>query len=134
MIVYFACREGILLGLGNPLLDISANVDKSFLEKYGLEANNAILAEDKHIPLYADMEAKYKVEYVPGGATQNSMRVAQTIVGTKNSCSFMGCVGKDKYSKTLEEKSKEAGINVKYQYSDEHATGIVLKYFIYLFI
>lgn len=44
-------REGILLGCGNPLLDISANVDEAFLTKYGLEPDNAILAEEKHTPM-----------------------------------------------------------------------------------
>jgi hypothetical protein len=44
--------EGILFGMGNPLLDISASADADFLAKYGLEANNAILAEDKHKPMY----------------------------------------------------------------------------------
>ena len=44
--------EKHILGMGNPLLDISAQVDKEFLEKYGLELDNAILAEDKHQPMY----------------------------------------------------------------------------------
>lgn len=44
-------REGILLGCGNPLLDISATVDIAFLEKYGLKPDDAILAEDKHTPM-----------------------------------------------------------------------------------
>lgn len=41
-------REGTLVGFGNPLLDISATVDESFLEKYGMQPNDAILAGDKH--------------------------------------------------------------------------------------
>lgn len=45
-------NEGVILGMGNPLLDISANVTKEFLEKYGLQRDNAILAEDKHQPMY----------------------------------------------------------------------------------
>ena len=63
--------------MGNPLLDISANSSDDFLQKYGLEANNAILAEEKHQPMYKEMEDKFEVEYLAGGATQNSMRVAQ---------------------------------------------------------
>lgn len=43
--------EGILLGCGNPLLDISANVDEAFLIKYGLKPDDAILAEEKHTPM-----------------------------------------------------------------------------------
>uniref|UniRef100_A0A8D0PFJ0 Adenosine kinase n=1 Tax=Sus scrofa TaxID=9823 RepID=A0A8D0PFJ0_PIG len=40
--------ENILFGMGNPLLDISAVVDKDFLDKYSLKPNDQILAEDKH--------------------------------------------------------------------------------------
>jgi len=69
-----------VVGLGNPLLDISANVDEDFLSKYDLKPNNAILAEEKHKPLYDEMVKKYKVDYIPGGATQNTLRVAQVIV------------------------------------------------------
>ncbi|KAK4833428.1 hypothetical protein QYF36_004776 [Acer negundo] len=37
--------------MGNPLLDISAVVDDDFLQKYDIKLNNAILAEDKHLPM-----------------------------------------------------------------------------------
>lgn len=35
-----ANHEGALLGMGNPLLDISANVSLEFLAKYGCSLNN----------------------------------------------------------------------------------------------
>jgi adenosine kinase len=69
-----------VVGLGNPLLDISANVEEDFLAKYELKPNNAILAEEKHKPMIDEMVQKYKVDYIPGGATQNTLRVAQVIV------------------------------------------------------
>lgn len=78
MIVFFGFyREGILFGMGNPLLDISAVVDEKFLEKYKLLPNNAILATDEHVPMYDDLVQNFEVEYIAGGATQNSLRVAQ---------------------------------------------------------
>lgn len=40
-----------MLGCGNPLLDISATVESEFLAKYDMLPNNAILAEDKHMPM-----------------------------------------------------------------------------------
>lgn len=41
-----------MIGCGNPLLDIIANVDDKFLKKYDLKPNDAILAEDtKHANL-----------------------------------------------------------------------------------
>ena len=43
--------EFSVLGMGNPLLDISAQVPEEFLTKYDVTLNNAILAEEKHIPM-----------------------------------------------------------------------------------
>lgn len=46
-------REGLLLGCGNPLLDIIATVDDAFLQKYGLKQDDAILADEiKHKNLW----------------------------------------------------------------------------------
>lgn len=58
--------NGAILGMCNPLLDISSEVPMEFLEKYGVTLNNAILAEDKHIPLYEELIAKFPVQYIAG--------------------------------------------------------------------
>lgn len=42
-----------------------------------LKLNDQILAEDKHVPMYKELAAQSEVEYIAGGATQNSIRVAQ---------------------------------------------------------
>jgi hypothetical protein len=75
-ILLFHYREGMIVGLCNPLLDISASADLPFLEKYGLEPNNAILAEDKHKPMYQEIVENYKVDYIAGGSGQNALRVS----------------------------------------------------------
>ena len=58
--------EGAILGMCNPLLDISSDVPAEFLEKYEVSLNNAILAEEKHIPLYEDLIANFPVQYIAG--------------------------------------------------------------------
>nr|CAD7199998.1 unnamed protein product [Timema douglasi] len=116
-------REGLVLGLGNPLLDISANVDSEFLEKYGMKPNDAILAEEKHKPIYDEMIKKYDVEYTAGGSVQNALRVAQWVLRKPNVAVFMGSVGNDDYSKIVEEKARSQGVNVRYQYSPVEPTG-----------
>lgn len=63
--------------MGNPLLDISATVDSNFLKKYDLNANDAILAEEKHKPMYDELIELYKADFIAGGSVQNTMRVAQ---------------------------------------------------------
>ncbi|KAI0224208.1 Adenosine kinase 1 [Lamellibrachia satsuma] len=116
-------REGILFAYGNPLLDISAEVDESFLGTYGLKANDAILADDKHKTLYNDLVEKFQVDYAPGGATQNTIRIAQWMIGIPRATTFMGCIGKDKFGQILEERTKAAGVRVTYQYHDTEPTG-----------
>nr|GMC89039.1 Adenosine kinase 2 [Ipomoea batatas] len=141
--------EGILLGMGNPLLDISSVVDNDFLNKaesydvlfafkicqdrmvtnvvdtvfstdrYEIKSNNAILAEEKHLPMYEEMSSKYSVEYIAGGATQNSIRVAQWMLQKPGATSYMGCIGKDKFGGEMKKHAKEAGVNVHY-YEDEN--------------
>jgi len=105
------------------LLDISVVADDKFLSKYGLKANDAILAEEKHMPMYPEMSKMDGVEYIAGGATQNSMRVAQWVLGKDNSTAFFGSVGEDDYSKQLTKKAQEAGVCVKYQVNAAHPTG-----------
>lgn len=114
-------QEGVILGMGNPLLDISATVKPELLTKHNLKANDAILTEEELI--FNDMKAEYKLDYIAGGATQNSIRVAQWILGRPNSTAYFGCVGRDETSKILEEKAREGGVNVLYQFSDQHPTG-----------
>jgi adenosine kinase len=76
-----AASEGMLLGMGNPLLDISATVKPELLAKHSLKSNDAILTEDEAI--FNDLTKDYPVDYIAGGATQNSIRVAQWVLGQK---------------------------------------------------
>lgn len=113
----------MLLGLGNPLLDISAIVDHAFLDKYDLKEDAAILAEDKHKTLYKEIIDNFNAEFIAGGSVQNSLRVAQWIMRKPNTAVFFGCVGDDDYAKILEKKARTDGVNVHYQVSPDTPTG-----------
>jgi len=115
--------EGTILGIGNPLLDISAEVDESFLQKYEVQLNNAILAEEKHIPIYEDLKSNFQVDYIAGGATQNSIRVAQWMIGNPKATSFMGCIGDDDNGRTLASSAESIGVETHYMVSTEQPTG-----------
>lgn len=93
--------QGAILGMCNPLLDISAEVPMELLEKYDVKLNNAILAEEKHLPLYQELVDNYPVQYIAGGATQNSIRVAQWMLKVPGATSYFGAVGADQYGQTL---------------------------------
>ncbi|XP_012485954.1 adenosine kinase 2 [Gossypium raimondii] len=115
--------EGILLGMGNPLLDISLVVDEEFLKKYDIKLNNAILAEEKHLPMYQEMASKPNVEYIAGGATQNSIKVAQWMLQIPGATDYIGCIGKDKFGEEMKKNSKAAGVNVQYLEDETAPTG-----------
>ncbi|KAJ8570829.1 hypothetical protein K7X08_037801 [Anisodus acutangulus] len=61
------------------------------------------------------MTSKYSVEFIAGGATQNSIRVAQWMLQIPGATSYMGSIGKDKFGEEMKK-------NVHY-YEDESPTG-----------
>lgn len=85
----------------NPLLDISTEAPQELLTKYELSLNNAILAEEKHLPLYEELVKNYPVQYIAGGATQNSIRVAQWMLKIPGSTSYFGAIGTDAFGEQL---------------------------------
>ncbi|TKY52973.1 Adenosine kinase 2 [Spatholobus suberectus] len=115
--------DGVLLGMCNPLLDVSAVVDEDFLKRYGVKLNDAILAEDKHKAMYDELANKYNVEYIAGGATQNSIRVAQWMLQVPGATSYIGCIGKDKFGEEMKKKCTLDGVNVHYYEIDNTPTG-----------
>lgn len=119
-------RENFLIGMGNPLLDFLSKVDEDFLKKWELKSDDAILCDEKRLPMFEDMVQKYKssIEYIAGGSTQNSIRTCQWMLKTMQPvCAYMGCVGNDEYGRILAEKAKEAGINGVYQIKSDFKTG-----------
>lgn len=116
--------EGVLIGFGNPLLDITIKVfDTMILEKYGLEANAAIIAEEKHLNLFEELSNLDNVKYSAGGACQNSMRIFQWIVGAPFRAVFIGAVGKDKFGETILKRARADGVETYYQSFEEKPTG-----------
>ncbi|XP_036403022.1 adenosine kinase [Megalops cyprinoides] len=116
--------QNALFGMGNPLLDISAVVDKDFLDKYGLKPNDQILAEDKHKALFEEIVKKFKVEYHAGGSTQNSMKIAQWMIQEPHKvATFFGCIGTDKFGEILKKKAEEAHVDAHYYEQTEEPTG-----------
>jgi adenosine kinase len=112
-----------VLGMGNPLLDVSANVPAELLSKYGLEANNAILAEQRHRPLVRELRDGYAAAYVAGGATQNAIRVAQWMLQRPGSTAYFGAVGNDDFAEKMRTAAHQDGVHVQYHVDEVEPTG-----------
>jgi len=115
--------DGCLLGLCNPLLDISASTGSDLLQKYDLKAGNAILAEAKHLPLYEELIKNYQVDYIAGGAGQNSIRATQWMLQVPHATGYIGCIGNDDYGKKLKEAAEKDGVTTHYLVDKSTSTG-----------
>uniref|UniRef100_A0A8C1C0M8 Adenosine kinase n=1 Tax=Cyprinus carpio carpio TaxID=630221 RepID=A0A8C1C0M8_CYPCA len=86
--------QNALFGMGNPLLDISAVVDKDFLDKFD------------------EIVKKSKVEYHAGGSTQNSVKIAQWMIQEPHKvATFFGCI------------AAEAHVDAHYYEQSQEPTG-----------
>jgi len=115
--------EGVLIGMGNPLLDATITVDAKYLEKYELQPANAILAEPKHDPIYADILARSDAKYGAGGAALNTIRAAQWMLQVPNASSYAGCVGNDKSAEILKNVLNEGGVAQHFVNTNDAPTG-----------
>ncbi|ORY23820.1 adenosine kinase [Naematelia encephala] len=106
----------LVLCMGNPLLDIQVDSSEGpkYLEKYDLKSNDAILAEEKHMPIYDDIVKNAKVDYVAGGAGQNTARGAAYVLPEK-SVAYIGSVGDDDLMKTLRAANEAESVISAYQ-------------------
>ncbi|THU96863.1 Ribokinase-like protein [Dendrothele bispora CBS 962.96] len=111
-----------LFCLGNPLLDMQVRDGEALLQKYGLKANDAILAEDKHAPIYDELVKNYQVTYVAGGAAQNAARGAAYVLPPK-SVVYTGCVGDDDLAEQLKAANQREGLDQVYQVKKGEKTG-----------
>lgn len=85
------------------------------------------MASKKHENLYEDLINVFEIDYNPGGATQNTMRFIQWILGKNNTgiASFLGCIGNDYFGKMMEKKAKSDGVKVLYV-TDEHGKFLLI--------
>ncbi|KAI0005554.1 Ribokinase-like protein [Russula compacta] len=111
-----------LFCIGNPLLDIQVTNGEQLLKKYNLNANDAILADEKHLPIYDEIVNDHKVVYVAGGASQNAARGAAYVL-PPNSVVYTGCVGDDKLAQQLKEANQREGLTEAYLVKKGEQTG-----------
>ena len=111
-----------IVGCGHPLLDISCQVDHALLQKYRISLGSCNLAEPHQLSLFEDISQRREVEFVPGGASMNSIRVARWIIG-ENICSFVGSLGNDEFGCILERALRRGGVQSVFEYHEDHPTG-----------
>ena len=110
-----------IIGIGDPIVDVTSYIEPSLIEKYGLKIGDSIFADeastDKNIEVFNVLESMEAVSYVPGGSVQNSMRVLSWCLGMepnkrdKFNVSMLGSIGDDDYKNKILNALKDNGVN-----------------------
>lgn len=53
------------------------------------------------------------VQYIAGGATQNTIRVAQWMLQVPGATAYMGCIGDDEFGRRMTATAHGDGVNVR---------------------
>lgn len=117
--------EGVIFGIGDPLLDIIADVPISFLEKYSLIADRGYLLSDDLKQLPADLQSgSFEIHRVPGGSELNCFKMVQHLIGVPKAATFLGSIGRDANGDFLEQAMTSTGINAIFQRHPTEPTGV----------
>lgn len=109
-----------ILTIGEPIMDITSQIDEKIIEKYNLKWRDTVLIgekdDDKNAQIFEELEKMPKVRYLPGGSAQNTIRVLSWCLKMQNDIkkyklSFLGSIGDDEYKNKIEKELKDLNIN-----------------------
>ena len=106
-----------LIAIGNPIVDISAEVDKESIQKYRLKWGETVFADESNIGFFKELESKPEVTYIPGGSIQNTLRVCSWCLNMepnnqdKYSITMLGATGEDMYKEKIMHALQMAKVN-----------------------
>lgn len=125
-----SARKARLLGFGSTLLDIIVDTSDDFLCKYNLPVNGEmrVSESDELFAIFEDVQNTYKdrMHLRPGGATLNTVKVAQWCLKETGSTVFISCVSNDLTGRTLREAISRAGVEGWFQVKTGRPTGSCL--------
>ena len=114
-----------LIGLGNPIVDISCEIDEESIKKYDLEWGKTVFANEKNVPFFEELEKNPKVIYTTGGSIQNSLRVCSWCINmdeknkNKYKITMLGAVGNDNYKDKIMNALSSSGVNPLFEFNEK---------------
>lgn len=113
----------MLVAFCNPLIDCTVSVEPSYLTKWGLKNDDAILADEKYQPLVDEVTSNPEVFMSTGGAGLNSLVMAQWMMQDTGSTAIVGACGPDSNKQVLENIVGKAGVKCLFQVIEGKSTG-----------
>ena len=111
-------RLSSIIAIGNPIIDITAEIDKEAIQKFGLKWGETVFATPENITFFNEIENRPEVTHTPGGSVQNTLRVAAWCLNSdpnaKNNnykLTMLGSVGNDINKDRVINSLKANGVN-----------------------
>lgn len=116
--------EKILIGIGNPIIDISNTTTDDILEKYNIPKNLTTFANDSNIGFFDELENQPNCSYFAGGSVTNTIRVANWMLNNSNGygCKMIGCIGNDKYGEKIVSQLKKVNVDLLFEVNEKEST------------
>ena len=112
-----ACLSSII-AIGSPIIDITSQIDKELINKFGLKWGETVFATPENIEFFNEIENMPEVSYTPGGSVQNTLRVASWCLNSDPSAknknfklTMLGSVGNDINKDRVINSLKAYGVN-----------------------
>lgn len=114
-------EHSYIVGLGNPIIDISATANEETVKKFGLEFGGTVFANDSNIGFYDLIESQSDVQYIPGGSVTNSIRITNWLLNNSkiHKCLLLGCIGNDNYGKLISEELEKSKVKPLLEVRDD---------------
>lgn len=81
------------------------------------------VADNEHSKLFEELVDSYSVSHAPGGATLNTLRVAQWLLQCHGVVRFVGAVGTDAFASLLRAACEKDGVTTYLYEADHRKTG-----------
>ncbi|CAL1543257.1 unnamed protein product [Lymnaea stagnalis] len=118
-----------LVGFGYPLLDIIIDGSPELLNRYGLIPNGQVQASGDLIKIFNYVQMTYgdSIQYVPGGAAINAVKVAQWCIGKDDCTAVIGCLNdEDDFGQILQREMMRSRVKCYFQKERTASTGTCL--------
>ncbi|CBZ56216.1 GG10762, related [Neospora caninum Liverpool] len=112
-----------LFAIGNPILDLVAEVPASFLEEFSLKRGEAVLASPEQRRVYVEVE-KFNPTRMTGGSALNTSRVAQQLFKMPGSVAYMGAIGDDDRGTQLKDLCDKEGLATRFMVAPGEPTAV----------
>jgi len=106
-----------MIAIGNPIVDIIAEVSQKDIEEFKLKNAQTVFAEKNNVGFFKVLESNPKVKYIPGGSIQNTLRIASWCIKMDSKyanlfkITMLGATGKDNYREKIIDAFTLSGVN-----------------------